>query len=101
VKTKKFTEAQAELEKAAQIDPPNAGRYFYNLGAVLVNTGQTEPAEIFKAFQNGVPYVRATGMTLTLLSPAMGDSASKTLADRLFTSTDACVGTISTVSETG
>ena len=22
----------------------NAGRYFYNLGAVLVNTGQTEPA---------------------------------------------------------
>ncbi len=43
-KAKKFDEAQAELNKAAQLDPPNAGRYFYNLGAVLVNTGQTEPA---------------------------------------------------------
>ncbi len=43
-KSKKFTEAQAELEKAATIDPPGAGRYFYNLGAVLVNTGQLEPA---------------------------------------------------------
>lgn len=43
-KAKKFDEAKAELQKAAQIDPPNAGRYYYNLGAVLVNTGQTEPA---------------------------------------------------------
>jgi tetratricopeptide (TPR) repeat protein len=43
-KAKKFPEAQAELEKAATIDPPGAGRYFYNLGAVLVNTGQLEPA---------------------------------------------------------
>jgi tetratricopeptide (TPR) repeat protein len=48
-KAKKFTEAQAELTKAAQLDPPNAGRYFYNLGAVLVNIGQLEPAgEAFK-----------------------------------------------------
>jgi tetratricopeptide (TPR) repeat protein len=48
-KAKKFPEAQAELNKAAQLDPPNAGRYFYNLGAVLVNTGQNEPAgEAFK-----------------------------------------------------
>jgi tetratricopeptide (TPR) repeat protein len=48
-KGKKFAEAQAELTKAAQIDPPNAGRYFYNLGAVLVNIGQLEPAgEAFK-----------------------------------------------------
>ncbi|MCC7499448.1 MAG: carboxypeptidase regulatory-like domain-containing protein [Bryobacterales bacterium] len=43
-KAKKFPEAQAELEKAATIDPTGAGRYFYNLGAVLVNTGQLEPA---------------------------------------------------------
>jgi tetratricopeptide (TPR) repeat protein len=43
-KAKKFTEAQAELAKAAQLDPPSAGKYFYNLGAVLVNTGQLEPA---------------------------------------------------------
>lgn len=43
-KAKKFDEAQAELGKAAQLDPPNAGRYFYNLGALLVNSGQVEPA---------------------------------------------------------
>jgi tetratricopeptide (TPR) repeat protein len=43
-KAKKFPEAQAELTKAATLDPTNAGRYYYNLGAVLVNTGQTDPA---------------------------------------------------------
>lgn len=48
-KAKKFPEAQAELTKAAQLDPTQAGKYYYNLGAVLVNTGQTEPAgEAFK-----------------------------------------------------
>ena len=48
-RAKKFDEAQAELTKAAQIDPPNAGRYFYNLGALLVNAGQNDPAgEVFK-----------------------------------------------------
>jgi tetratricopeptide (TPR) repeat protein len=41
---KKFPEAQAELTKAAQMDPPNAGRYYYNLGALLVNNQQLEPA---------------------------------------------------------
>lgn len=43
-KQKKFPEAQAELTKAAQLDPTQAGKYYYNLGAVLVNTGQTDPA---------------------------------------------------------
>ena len=43
-KAKKFPEAQAELTKAATLDPPNAGRYYYNLGALLVNSGQNEPA---------------------------------------------------------
>jgi tetratricopeptide (TPR) repeat protein len=41
---KKFPEAQAELTKAAQMDPTNAGRYYYNLGALLVNNQQLEPA---------------------------------------------------------
>jgi tetratricopeptide (TPR) repeat protein len=41
---KKFDEAQAELAKAAQLDPPTAGKYYYNLGALLVNNGQSEPA---------------------------------------------------------
>ncbi len=51
-KMKKFTEAQAELEKAAALDPPSAGKYFYNLGAVLVNTGNTEPAGV--AFKKAI-----------------------------------------------
>ncbi|MGC9948182.1 MAG: tetratricopeptide repeat protein [Bryobacteraceae bacterium] len=46
---KKFDEAQAELAKAAQLDPPSAGKYYFNLGALLVNNGQSEPAgEAFK-----------------------------------------------------
>lgn len=49
VKAKKISEAQAELTKAAQMDPSNAGRYYYNLGAVLVNSGQNEAAgQVFK-----------------------------------------------------
>lgn len=48
-KQKKFDEARAELEKAAQINPAGAGQYYYNLGAVLTNIGQIEAAtEAFK-----------------------------------------------------
>ncbi|HEY1339434.1 MAG TPA: tetratricopeptide repeat protein [Bryobacteraceae bacterium] len=47
--SRKFPEAQAEMKKAAELDPTNAGRYYYNLGALLVNAGQTDPAaEMFK-----------------------------------------------------
>jgi tetratricopeptide (TPR) repeat protein len=46
---KKFPEAQAELQKAAELDPVNGGKYYYNLGALLVNAGQYDPAaEAFK-----------------------------------------------------
>ena len=46
---KKFPEAQAELTKAAQADPAKAGTYYHNLGALLVNSQQLEPAgEAFK-----------------------------------------------------
>jgi tetratricopeptide (TPR) repeat protein len=38
------SEAQAELEKAASLDPANAGKYFFNLGAMLTNLGQAEAA---------------------------------------------------------
>jgi tetratricopeptide (TPR) repeat protein len=49
-RAKKFPEAQDELTKAATLDPTNAGRYYYNLGALLVNAGQNEPAgQAFKA----------------------------------------------------
>ena len=43
-KAKKFDETQAELKKAADLDPPNGGKYYYNLGALLVNSGQTTAA---------------------------------------------------------
>jgi tetratricopeptide (TPR) repeat protein len=51
-KAKKFDEAQTELNKAAELDPTNAGRYYYNLGAVYVNNGQTGPAE--EAFKKAI-----------------------------------------------
>src|ERR1051326_3640812 len=44
VKAKKITEAQGELTKAAELDPTSAGKYYYNLGAVLVNAGQNDAA---------------------------------------------------------
>jgi tetratricopeptide (TPR) repeat protein len=49
VRAKKINEAQAELEKSAQLDPANAGKYYYNMGAVMMNTGQLDSAgEAFK-----------------------------------------------------
>jgi tetratricopeptide (TPR) repeat protein len=67
---KQIPEAQAALEKAATLDPPGAGRYYYNLGAVLVNTGQNEPAgQAFKKAIDADPtYADAQyqyGITLT------------------------------------
>ncbi|MBK9168608.1 MAG: tetratricopeptide repeat protein [Bryobacterales bacterium] len=43
-KAKRFDEAQEQLTKAAEIEPTKAGMYFYNLGALLVNNQQLEPA---------------------------------------------------------
>ncbi len=42
----RFPEATAELEKAAEYDPPGAGKYYYNLGALLVNSGQYDQAAL-------------------------------------------------------
>jgi tetratricopeptide (TPR) repeat protein len=52
VLAKKIPEAQAELTKAAQLDPTNAGKYYYNLGAVLTNANQAEAAA--DAFQKAI-----------------------------------------------
>jgi tetratricopeptide (TPR) repeat protein len=41
---KKSDEALVELTKAAQLDPPAAGKYYFNGGAVLVNLGQNDAA---------------------------------------------------------
>jgi len=43
-KAKKFTEMQTELKKAADLDPQNGGKYYYNLGALLVNSNQPDAA---------------------------------------------------------
>lgn len=40
----KFPEMEAELNKAVSLDPTNAGRYYFNMGAVLTNAHQTEAA---------------------------------------------------------
>lgn len=49
VRAKKLDEAKDELNKAATLDPSSAGKYYYNLGAVMANTNQTDAAgEAFK-----------------------------------------------------
>jgi tetratricopeptide (TPR) repeat protein len=80
---KQIPEAQAALEKAAQLDPPGAGRYYYNLGAVLVNTGQNDPAGVAfkKAIDADPNYADAQyqyGIYLT--SQAKTDSSGKVTA---------------------
>jgi len=52
VEAKKIPEAQAELTKAAQLDPTNAGKYYYNLGAVMTNANQADAAA--DAFQKAI-----------------------------------------------
>jgi tetratricopeptide (TPR) repeat protein len=42
--TGKLTEAQAEFQKAAQLDPTNAGRYYFNVGAIMYNSGKMDEA---------------------------------------------------------
>lgn len=52
VKLKKVEEAKAEIVKAATLDPAGAGKYYFNLGAIMVNTGQNDAA--LDAFQKAV-----------------------------------------------
>ncbi len=67
---KKFDEAQAELNKAAALDPPNAGRYYYNLGALLVNSNQLAASELAfkKAIEANPDYADAQFQYATALS---------------------------------
>ena len=66
----KMEEAKGELTKAAQLDPTAAGKYYYNLGAVLVNTGQSAAAEDFfkKAIEADPNYAPAQFQYATALS---------------------------------
>lgn len=55
-RAKKVKDAEEQLNKAAQLDPPNAGKYYYNLGAVLQNTGQYDGAvDAFKKATDADP----------------------------------------------
>jgi len=55
-KAKKYPEAEAELRKAAELDPATAFQRYYNLGALLTNIGQSEPAsKAFKAAIDAAP----------------------------------------------
>jgi tetratricopeptide (TPR) repeat protein len=55
-KAKKYPEAEAELKKAAELDPATAFQRYYNLGALLTNIGQAEPAsKAFKAAIDSAP----------------------------------------------
>jgi tetratricopeptide (TPR) repeat protein len=76
-KAKKFDEAQAELNKAAQLDPPQAGRYYYNLGAVFVNNGQASAAEVAfkKSIEVNPDYADAQFQYATALSAKLATGA--------------------------
>jgi tetratricopeptide (TPR) repeat protein len=82
-RSKKFEEAQAELNKAAELDPPNAGHYYYNLGALYVNSGQSAPAEVAfkKAIEATPDYADAQYQYATALSARLTtDKAGKVVA---------------------
>jgi Tfp pilus assembly protein PilF len=82
-RSKKYDEAQAELTKAASLDPQSAGHYYYNLGAVYINAGQSGPAEA--AFKKAVDvqpdYADAQFQYATALSARLTtDKAGKVIA---------------------
>lgn len=52
VKMKKIDEAKTELAKAAALEPASAGKYYFNLGAVMVNNQQSDAA--LEAFHKAV-----------------------------------------------
>lgn len=79
-KDKKIDEAKTNLDKAIQLDPPGAGKYYYNMGALLVNGGQSEAAgeEFKKAIDADPKYADAQyqyGLYLT--SKAQTDPSGK------------------------
>ena len=77
IKQKKIDEGKAELQKAATIDPAGAGKYYFNLGAILVNSGQTDAAiEAFKKATEADPnYADAYFQYATALSGKMQTTA--------------------------
>jgi tetratricopeptide (TPR) repeat protein len=79
-KDKKIDEAKLNLDKAAQLDPPGAGKYFYNMGALLVNSNQNDAAgeEFKKAIEKDPNYADAQYQYgVFLASKATADASGK------------------------
>jgi tetratricopeptide (TPR) repeat protein len=79
-KDKKLDDAKTNLAKAAELDPPGAGKYYYNLGALLVNGGQGDAAleEFKKAVEADPTYADAQyQLGMTLAAKATTDAAGK------------------------
>lgn len=79
----KFDEAKTNLAKAAELDPTGAGKYYYNLGALLLNRGQMDSAvEQFKKALAAEPnYAEAHYQyALALLGKATADASGKLVA---------------------
>ena len=82
-KDKKIDEAKENLDKAAKLDPPGAGKYFYNMGALLVNSAQNEAAgeEFKKAITADPTYADAQYQYgVYLASKATADASGKIIA---------------------
>jgi tetratricopeptide (TPR) repeat protein len=82
-KDKKLDEAKANLAKAAELDPPGAGKYYYNLGALLVNSGQNDAAmdEFKKAIAADPEYADAQYQYgVALSAKATTDASGKIIA---------------------
>jgi tetratricopeptide (TPR) repeat protein len=58
---KKMDDAKVKLTKAIELDPAKAGQFHYNLGALLMNSNQTDPAldEFKKAIAADPNYAEA------------------------------------------
>jgi Flp pilus assembly protein TadD len=83
-KDKKIDDAKTNLNKAAQLDPMGAGKYYYNMGALLVNSGQNEAAgeEFKKAIDADPNYADAQYQYgVYLASKASADASGKIKAE--------------------
>lgn len=79
-KMNKMEEMEKEIMQAVQIDPAGAGRYYFNLGAVLTNANKVDPAcnAFKKATEADVNYADAHyqyGLCLTGKATAKPDGS--------------------------
>ncbi len=83
-RAKNIPDAQTNIEKAAQLDAPNAGKYYYNLGALLMNSGQGESAcsTFKKAIDSDANYADAQYQYgVCLVGKAKTDKAGKVIPE--------------------